>query len=162
MFEAHAGNDYLQIRVNDELTEEEFERAIIPLRRRDSVTDTTCKLLWFLSFGMTVALLLTVAEPLVSRNWHGCVTQGSIGLVMGLIGCVLVYAFINRLYNLLQGDGQAEFTFARQILARTISWSVLGALLRSVPVSPSVTRCASRSVSSGDYSAARLAAFCST
>jgi len=132
LFEAHRDNNYLRIRLDDSLTEQQIEAAVLPFEMRDAASERTSGVLWFLVVFMTVSLLLTVAEPLISRNWYGCITQGSVGLVLGLVGSVLVLLFINQLYNVLQG-GEAEVSVVRQVIARTVAWSILGAFVAMGP-----------------------------
>ena len=52
------------------------------------------------------------------------VINGSVGMVLGLLGGVIVGLFINSVYQAL-GGGQTE-KMAQQVIARAVGWAILG------------------------------------
>ena len=57
--------------------------------------------------------------------------NGSMGMVLGLLGGIVVGSFINTLYQAL-GGGQYE-NMARQVMARTIGWAIFGLFFSAAP-----------------------------
>ena len=86
---------------------------------------------WFVWIGLLIGLGLAIAEPIVGYNWKSAVAQAVIGAVLGALGGFICSLFINQVYNFLQGDTQG-FTF-RQVFARGVGWSILGAFLAIAP-----------------------------
>jgi hypothetical protein len=68
----------------------------------------------------------------LGRNWRAAVINGSVGILLGMIGGVVVSLFIGRLYHLL-GGGDLDGSFAVQMRARTLCWGILGLFLAVAP-----------------------------
>lgn len=81
--------------------------------------------------GVLIAVGLSIAEEVVSKNFTRVLIIGIIATILGAIGGFVVALFINDIYNALQGDSTG-FCF-QQILARAVGWSILGAFLAIAP-----------------------------
>ena len=80
--------------------------------------------------GMLLALCLGIAEPLSERNLPAAIRNGSIGAMLGLMGGVVVSLFVDKLYHAVGGAAvAAEGNPARDIIARSVAWGVLGLFL---------------------------------
>ena len=55
------------------------------------------------------------------------------GAGVGLVGGVVVSLFVDRLYDLLVGGPETSAEIGRQMLARGVSWGVLGLFLTAAP-----------------------------
>src|SRR5699024_9939279 len=82
--------------------------------------------------GLLIAMCLSMAEAVVSRNTPSMVINGSVGPTLGLMGGVAVALFVERLYHALLGTDMS-ISGGRQIMARTITWSVVGLTLSLAP-----------------------------
>jgi hypothetical protein len=71
-----------------------------------------------------------VAEPVIDRNLHAAVINGSVGAALGLGGGLAASMLVDRIY---QAFGGAEHGLFRQYLAQSASWAVLGIFLASAP-----------------------------
>ena len=58
--------------------------------------------------GMLIAILLSIAEPAVSRNVPSSIINGSVGATMGLVGGIVVALFIDQLYKSLGGGWKEQ------------------------------------------------------
>ena len=71
--------------------------------------------------GMLIAILLSIAEPAVSRNIPSSIINGSVGATMGLVGGIVVAMFIEQMYKAL--GGQDGLITSGRNFAMTLSFS---------------------------------------
>jgi hypothetical protein len=127
----HADNPYLKITSDASLTEEQRNEQMTRRFVRDLPRNFIQQILWFSSMGVLLSFCLSIGDAAVSRNLRGVIINGSVGIVLGLIGSVLVSLFINHLYRALLG--RDDPSFVQQVLARTIGWAILGGFLTLAP-----------------------------
>ncbi len=87
---------------------------------------------WMILLGLLIGLGLAVAEPIVGHNEKSAVIRGFIGAMLGAIGGYICSLFINDIYHFF-GGGQSTSSFMKQMFARGIGWSILGAFLAIAP-----------------------------
>ncbi|MCE9553844.1 MAG: FHA domain-containing protein [Planctomycetes bacterium] len=127
----YSHNPYVQIICDNLLSNGEKERLTQQRLTKDAWRNYFQQLIWFSSIGIPLAFCLAVAEPAVGRNWRASLICGSVGLLLGLLGGVVVGLFINGLYHAVGGGQGASMT--QQILARGLGWAVLGFFLAVAP-----------------------------
>ena len=86
---------------------------------------------WQVFVGMMIGFGISIAEPVVSHNGKSVAVRGLIGAGLGALGGFVCSLFINDVYRSLGGGGD-EFTF-KQVFARGVGWSILGAFLAIAP-----------------------------
>ena len=135
------GNPYFAVYVDTSLSDADKDAKLTEVDRREAVKTFIANVLSFGTCGMLIAACLAVAEPIVDRNRIGAIVNGTVGASIGLLGGVIVSLFVERLYNLLLGQpllhgslstGRADLPY-QQILARSLTWGVLGLFLMIGP-----------------------------
>ena len=91
--------------------------------------------LYFSSIGVTLAVFLSMAEPVVSRNWNLAIINGAVAALLGLAAGFVLAIFINKLYWALGGGRHAAGTGlpVEQVIARSLGWGVLGLFMALAP-----------------------------
>ena len=87
---------------------------------------------WQILLGLFIGLGLAIAEPIVGHNGKSAVLRGLLGAVLGALGGFICSLFINDIYHFF-GGGQSTSSFMKQMFARGIGWSILGAFLAIAP-----------------------------
>lgn len=129
-----ADNPYFVIARDPELTEPERRAAIASLDAQNAWADFLANVLFYSVAGMMIATCLSMADAVVERNTRRAIIYGSVGAILGLVGGVVVSLFVDRLYFFLVGGGLEGLVDTRRaMLARMISWGVLGAFLALAP-----------------------------
>jgi len=128
----YRNNDYVELLTDDSLSEREMESRRDDLVARDERKTYISTILFAALAGLVIALFLSCAEPLVSRNWQGLLVNGSVGICLGMVGGILVGLFIDQLYRALVGEAQEAISF-RQIFGRSVGWGILGLFLAIAP-----------------------------
>jgi len=85
---------------------------------------------WFIIIAGFIALGLAIAESVITKNFDMTIKNGTIGIVLGVVGGFVVSLFINKLYNLMLG---ADPGIAQQMLARSVGWGILGLFVAVAP-----------------------------
>jgi hypothetical protein len=125
-------NPYFTIHVDERLSSQQKAQLIEQVSARDAWKEFISNMLAFGVSGMIIALALSIAEPVVSRNVPSAIISGSVGATLGLIGGVVVALFVEKMYHAMGGtDG--NITTQQQILARVVQWSVIGCFLALGP-----------------------------
>jgi hypothetical protein len=128
---------YVKI-MNDHMSpfQERFQK-LEKLKERDKTRSFINIMLFVGLCGTVLALSLSAAEPLVTRNFRGVLANGSVGAALGLIGGLIVSLFIDALYKKMLGfkDGRLaeEPSMATQMFARAVGWGILGLFLSVAP-----------------------------
>jgi hypothetical protein len=125
-------NPYFLIYSDARLTNEQKNALISKVEARDRRKEFISNVLAYGVTGMLIAILLSIAEPAVSRNVPSAIINGSVGATMGLIGGVVVALFVERMYKALGGQ-EGIITTKEQILARVAQWAVVGFFLTLAP-----------------------------
>ena len=130
---AGAKNPYFTIMNDPSLNDRQRVIALRDLERRDAWKDFFANVLFYSVCGMMIAASLSAAESIVVRNWSAALTSGATGAALGLIGGVIVSLFVDLLYGWLAGSLDAQISVTRELIARSISWGVLGLFLMIAP-----------------------------
>ncbi len=127
-----AHNPYFSVYSDPSLTEAQKTTRIRVVETRDAWKEFISNVLAYGVSGLLIAMCLAAAEPIVSRNIPSAIINGSVGATLGLIGGIAVALFVEKMYRALGGtDGM--ITSTKQILARTVTWSVVGITLSLAP-----------------------------
>jgi hypothetical protein len=129
---AFADNPYVVIYSDPNIDEKQTREAIDQLREKDKAKSMLRGMVWLGLIGIFIAVSISAAEHVVSRNWRAVGINSCIALFLGVLGAVIVSLFINELYNALLGDS-VDRGMGRQMLARSIAWGVLGMFLAIAP-----------------------------
>lgn len=122
-------NRYFVIASDPALGDDEKARRVQQLTRQDGTKAFIANVLSYGACGLMIALCLGIAEPATDRNLAGVVINGSVAAAMGLLGGVVVSLFVDRLFAALGGDTTGGLTDARQVIARAVTWGVMGLFL---------------------------------
>jgi hypothetical protein len=127
-------NPWFRVENDKTLTPSQKTARRDELRQHDQLQDLFGNICFYSACGVLIALALGMAESVAARNIQGAVVYGGVGALLGLVGGVVVSLFVDRLYHFV-GGGQAEDTssMGRQIVARSLSWAVLGLFLSAAP-----------------------------
>jgi hypothetical protein len=125
-------NQLVSILTNKSLTQHEKKMLIDELMDQEEPRLRIGEMLYLSQLAIFLACFLAIADQVVGRNWRATVINGSVGVLLGLIGGVIVWLFIDRLYHSL-GGGRLDGPRSTQMLARTIAWGVLGLFLAIAP-----------------------------
>ena len=130
----YSENPFFTINVDPKLTAEQRDQQLAALEKTQGIKDFVANLLSFGLSGLLIAMCLSIAEPLVDRNFLGAFVNGSVGAAAGLLGGVFVSMFVDKLYKaLMNGSPAGGEISSTQILASAISWGVLGLFLTIGP-----------------------------
>lgn len=124
-------NPYVAVVMDDSMPQDEKDTRIEALAKHDRFKGFFKTFLWTSTVGMLLALSLSVAEPVVSRNWRSAIVNGSIGIIIGLSGGAVVGLFIDSLFRVILGD--EDIALLRLMFARVIAWAILGLFLCIAP-----------------------------
>ena len=87
---------------------------------------------WQMIIGLLIGLGLAMAEPVVGHNAGSAVVRGVVGAGLGVLGGLVCSLFINDIYHFF-GGGKDASSFVKQMFARGVGWSILGAFLAIAP-----------------------------
>jgi hypothetical protein len=128
---AYISNPYFAILSDTNITKDQKDQRLHDLDNREFLKNFIANLLSFGLCGMLIATCLCIAEPVVDRNVQGLLINGIAGAALGLIGGVIVSLFVEKLFSALGGGGSG--VSYQQVLARSITWGVLGLFLMVGP-----------------------------
>lgn len=127
-------NPYFQIAGDSSLSAEEKAIRTDALMVRDRWKQFFADLLFYGMCGMMIAVALGIADPVMERNLQRALAIGSLAALIGLAGGLVVALFIEHLYQWIASTPSLAHMGARRlILARAITWSVLGMFLSLAP-----------------------------
>ncbi len=131
---AYMSNPYFAILSSRTLTKDQKDAKLHDLDNREAMKEFIANLLSFGLCGMLIATCLCIAEPVVDRNLQGLLINAIAGAALGLIGGVIVSLFVEKLYNaLLVNGGDSGGVSSQQVIARSVTWGVLGLFLMVGP-----------------------------
>jgi hypothetical protein len=131
MIVANAGdNTYLKIELQPEFTPQEKQERIAALQHDDYWKNLITHIISFGLCGIFISISLSAAEPVIDRNQHAAVINGSVGAALGLAGGLAASLLVDRIYSLIGG---ADHGLLREYLAQTFSWCILGCFLSIAP-----------------------------
>ncbi len=123
-------NAYYQLAINEKLTPEDREKQQGEIESRDRVNDFMSDLLFYGISGMTIAVCLGIAEPMIDRNWRGVTINGAVAAILGLVGGVVVSLFVSRFRDMVVGViADAQTPLIKQVVADAVQWGTLGLFL---------------------------------
>jgi len=123
-------NPYLKVEMETSFTLQEKQARLDALEQADHWKNLIAHILGFGMAGVFISICLSVAEPVIDRNVHAAVINGSVGAALGLAGGLAASLVVDRVYRAFGG---AEHGLLRQYLAQSVSWAVLGTFLASAP-----------------------------
>lgn len=123
-------NLYLKIELEPEFTAQEKQDRIAALEKGDYWKNLITDIISFGLCGIFISISLSVAEPVIDRNQHAAVVNGSVGAVLGLAGGLAASVVVGRIYSAIGG---ADHGLLREYLAQTASWCALGCFLSLAP-----------------------------
>jgi Inner membrane component of T3SS, cytoplasmic domain len=132
LYDEHRNNPYLRTYLDEAIPEKDRTRRIEEQIEKDKARSFIQQMIWFSVLGIPIAFFLALCDGVTGRNWHACIVNGSVGIVLGLLGGVIVGLFINQLYAAMGGSLE-DRSLTRQILARAVGWAILGLFLAIAP-----------------------------
>ena len=123
-------NPYLEIDLDGSLSAAEKQHRLEALQRNDYSRNLISNILGFGLCGLFISIGLSVAEPVVDKNMHAAVINGSVGAALGLLGGLGASLVVDRVYHLISGT---EHGMLRQYVAQCVSWAVLGSFVALAP-----------------------------
>lgn len=134
-------NPYFVIFDEPAASDAEKHRRVQELEAHERSRVRIARFLTYGAWGLLIALCLGIAEPATNRNLSAVVTNGSVAAAMGLLGGIAVALFVEGLYAALGGGGgggdggggggdpSGGTAGHGQVMARALSWAVLGGFL---------------------------------
>jgi hypothetical protein len=123
-------NPYVKITKNESLSDFQKEAARDKQLEKDKRAMEIHTIIFIGLVGLVLALSLSVADPIVTRNWRSAAINSCVGIFLGLVGGVIVGLFANHLYRAL---GAGSDSMGKQMFARSLAWGVVGLFLAIAP-----------------------------
>jgi hypothetical protein len=130
--EAGKDNPYFNIYINPKLSDLMKEQKTVEQLELDEGKDFVASLLFYGVCGVTIAVMLAIADSVIERNINGAIIYGSIAAVVGVAGGLAVALVINRIQQDLAPMREMQST-SQMIVTQVISWGLLGLFLASTP-----------------------------
>jgi len=128
-----AANPYYRLKTATSLADAQRERGIRRLMQRDRVKRIVASLCLYCTWGTFIAASLGMAEALAVRNIGRAAVYGAVGAMLGLAGGAVLTISVGTLSQFISGAGAGVVSSARQIVAHSLSWGVLGLFLSVAP-----------------------------
>jgi hypothetical protein len=125
-------NEYFVIFANPSLSQEEKDARTAEVASRDQWKDFIANVMFFGISGMLIAVALSSAESVVSRNWRGAIIDGSVGAALGLIGGIVIALFFNDILGFAVHYLGAD-SFQREVLVSSVTWGIMGLFIATAP-----------------------------
>ena len=130
--EDNKDNPYYTLARNAKLSPEQRASQESEIESRDQWKNFLADLLFYGVSGMTIAVCLAIAEPMIERNWRGVVVNGSVAAVLGVAGGVVVSLFINQFRVMVVSViADAQTPLIKSILSNAVQWGTLGLFIGS-------------------------------
>ncbi|HOK71787.1 MAG TPA: FHA domain-containing protein, partial [Bacillota bacterium] len=123
-------NPYIRIARDDSMSDFQKEAARDRQLEKDKRHSQLKSIMFIGLVGLILAMSLSIAEPVVSRNWRSAGISSCVGIFLGLIGGVIVGLFVDHLYRAL---GAGSDSTGKQMFARSVAWGVVGLFLAIAP-----------------------------
>jgi hypothetical protein len=134
MKDEYSDNPFFVAGADRSLTADQRDAKLAELHTQEQWKSFVANLMSFGFSGMLIAVCLSIAEPVVDRNWTGAVVNGLVGAALGLIGGAVVSLFVGKMFTALSsGASVNDDLSSTRILARAVSWGVLGLFLTIGP-----------------------------
>jgi hypothetical protein len=127
---AGGNNPYLAIDLDNSLTPDQKQSRLDDIARTNHWKDLIARIISFGLCGLFISVSLSVADPVIDRNTHAAIKNGSIGAALGLLGGLAASLVVDRIYHFIGG---ADHGALRQSLSQSISWAVLGSFVAIAP-----------------------------
>jgi hypothetical protein len=130
----YGDNPYFGVYADTKTTPGQKAAAVADLDRQEAPKKFIATLASFGLTGMLIAVCLAVADPLTAGNKMAALLNGLLGAVLGLIGGAAASFFFDKIYQMMTaGQPTSGRLDAHQIIARSVSWGVLGLFLAVGP-----------------------------
>ena len=126
------GNSYYQINTDPTLTDQQRQDRLAQLNAEQRRQDFMADLLFYGASGMMIALCLSAAEPIVSRNWTAAAVNAAVGTMLGAVGGVAASAVVGQVLAAVASLNALPEEM-RPALARAACWGVLGLFMSIGP-----------------------------
>ncbi len=127
-------NPYFTILQDESLSEQQRIARTNELVNRDWWKQFISDLLFHGLCGMTIAIALGMADPIIERNRQQALINGSIAAAMGLCGGLVAALFLDSMHQWLATTPLlAHLRDVQPVFARAVSWGVLGLFLSAAP-----------------------------
>jgi hypothetical protein len=123
-------NAYLAVQLDTSLSPEQKQQRTAELIHSDYWKSLLTHIIAYGLCGLFVSISLSVAEPIIDRNVHAAIINGSVGGGLGLAGGLAASLVVDRIYSAVGGE---TYGVMRQYLASILSWAVLGSFLAIAP-----------------------------
>lgn len=123
-------NPYVKIMKNDNMSDSQKEAARDKQLEKDKRASEMRSIMFIGLVGLVLALALSIADPIVTRNWRSTAINSCVGIFLGLMGGVIVGLFADHLYRAL---GAGSDSMGKQMFARSVAWGVVGLFLAIAP-----------------------------
>jgi len=123
-------NPYIRIAKDEGMSDVQKEAAQDRQLKTDKRATEIQTIIFIGLVGLVLALSLSVADPVVTRNWRSAGINSCVGIFLGLVGGVIVGLFANHLYRAL---GAGSESMGKQMFARSVAWGVVGLFLAVAP-----------------------------
>lgn len=127
-------NNYYLTMTDARLNDTEKQAAIAELDRNDAMLNFIANLFFYAVSGMFIAIMLSIAEPIVERNSRAAIINGSVGAALGLAGGALVSFIVGPVHNfIINTPLDARVAPWRNMIADAAAWGILGMFLALAP-----------------------------
>jgi hypothetical protein len=123
-------NTYLAVQLDTSLSRQEKESRLNQLAHADYWRNLITHIIAYGLCGLFVSISLSIAEPIVDRNVHAAIINGSVGAGLGLAGGLAASVVVDRVYAAVGGETHGVL---RQYLGSILSWAILGSFLAVAP-----------------------------
>ncbi len=125
-------NAYFQIETNPDLSDDQKADLTNKQLELDRGKDFIASLLFYGVCGVTIAVMLAIADSIIERNINGAIIYGTIAAVVGAAGGLIVALVVARVHEQMSADVVGE-AIGQRILTQTICWGLLGLFLAAAP-----------------------------
>jgi len=115
--------------MNPSITSDEIEE----LAKKDREKLNCLSRWWYILTAISVSMFLSTAESIMAQNWSKVLINLILGIILGILGGIIVSLFVDQIYNFIRGDQTLNEDMVRQVLGRSIAWSIIGLFVAIAP-----------------------------
>ena len=130
---AAGDNPYYAAHATPGLGDAERQRMTLDAGAADRQRDLVRDAVFYALAGACVAAALAAADGVVDGDRRSALVNGVVGAALGAVGGLAVGFVVGRLYAVAVGGEDTAYSLARQSVARSASFAVLGLFLAAAP-----------------------------